>query len=75
MTHEEAFEVLSLIDTLRQHEGDSVTILCDNPEFHGPNNIIVCNGEWTDWKDVRFSGKSVLECLQKAAIERRHNDT
>jgi hypothetical protein len=55
------------INHLRGHEGDSVTILCDNPDFNGqPNCAILCNGEWTDYDDLRFAGETVLQCLARA---------
>ena len=58
---------LALIEALRADEGSSVTILCDNPDFNGqPNCAIEVNGDWTDWKDRRFTGDTVLDCLQKA---------
>ena len=59
-------EALDAIDELRSEEGDCVTILCDNPDFHGPNNAVVCCGGWTDWEDRRFSGDTLLEALQAA---------
>ena len=62
----EAIQCMKLIDALRADEADSVTIGCDNPDFQGPNNYIECDGEWTQWRPRRFTGDSVLECLQKA---------
>jgi len=57
------------INDLRGHEGDSVTILCNNPDFNGqPNCAILCNGEWTDYDDLRFKGDTVLQCLARASI-------
>lgn len=60
-----------LIDLLRSQEGDSVTILCDNPEpcTEAENNAVICNGDWTDWEDRRFSGVSLLDALSAAMIE------
>ena len=55
------------INKLRADEGDCVTILCDNPDFNGqPNCAILCNGEWTDYDDLRFKGDTVLQCLTRA---------
>ena len=55
---------------LRADEGDSVTLLCDNPDPASPdqNNAIECNGDWTDWKDRRFQGES-LDAAVRAAVE------
>lgn len=63
-------ELIRLINLLRSEEGDSVTILCDNPDFNlGANNAVECNGSWTDWKDQRFEGESLLDALSAAMIE------
>ncbi len=56
---------MEAIAVLRQDEGSSVTILCDNPDGP-PNNAIECCGDWTGWKDTRFEGATLLECLTKA---------
>ncbi len=63
-----SLSIVDLIDALRAEEGDSVTILCDNPDA-GSANAVECNGYWTNWKDRRFEGKSVLEALSAAYIE------
>jgi hypothetical protein len=61
---------LALIEALRADEGSSVVLLCDNPDFNGmPNNAIEVNGAWTDWKDVRFMGDTILDCLEQAHTE------
>lgn len=63
-------EIVRLIDLLRSQEGDDVTILCDNPDFNGqPNCAVLCNGDWTEWKDHRFVGDTVLDALSSAATE------
>lgn len=55
---------------LRADEGDSVTLLCDNPDpaSRDQNNAIECNGPWTDWQDRRFQGES-LDAAVQAAVE------
>lgn len=60
---------MALINQLRADEGDAVEVFCDNPEGP-PNNAIHCSGAWTDWKDRRFSGETLLACL-KAAVAAR----
>ncbi|MES2602136.1 MAG: hypothetical protein V4602_15140 [Pseudomonadota bacterium] len=63
-------EMMRLINLLRSNEGDSVTILCNNPDFNGqPNNAVVCNGGWTNWEDRRFSQDTLLDALSAAMIE------
>lgn len=56
---------VDMIEKLVADEGNSVTILCPNPEGD-PNRAIVCNGDWTGWSDVRFGGKTLLDCLTSA---------
>jgi hypothetical protein len=61
-----------MIDLLRAEEGDSVTILCDNPDFNGqPNCAVICNGDWTGWNDRRFAADTVLDALAMAMTEKR----
>lgn len=68
--------MLRHIDTLRADEGDSVTILCANPD---PDTVemqqaIVCNGEWTQHEDRRFYAATLSQCLADAALERELYD-
>ncbi|PTQ12927.1 hypothetical protein CLG96_01940 [Sphingomonas oleivorans] len=66
-----AEEFTSLINALRADEGDAVMILCDNPDFNGlPNSAIECNGGWTDWRDRRFAGDTLIDCLRAAVSAR-----
>ena len=55
------------LEELRLGEGDSVTILCDDPEAESTSKrmAIVCNGAWTQWQDRRFYGESIVQCLAK----------
>lgn len=55
------------LEELRLGEGDSVTILCDDPEAESTamRMAIVCNGAWTQWEDRRFYGESIVQCLAK----------
>lgn len=61
--------LLATINYLRADEGDTVTLVCDNPDFNGqPNNAVDCNGSWTDWNDKRFTGDSLFTALNAAAL-------
>lgn len=60
--------VLNYIDALRKDEGNSVTILCDNPDFGGPASAVEVCGDWTDWKDRRFAGDTLLSALERAHV-------
>ncbi len=65
------FEMMGLIHQLRSHDGDAVTILCDNAEGE-PNNAVECNGEWTGYNDDRFEGDTLLDALRAANKQREH---
>lgn len=60
------------IDQLRADKGDSVIILSENPGDLDSSyrTAIDCNGAWTDWRDRRFTGESVIQCLAKAVTAR-----
>jgi hypothetical protein len=60
------------IEQLRSGIGASVTILCDNDDATYKDQSVaieICD-DWTDWKDRRFYGESVLQCLANAMIAR-----
>lgn len=67
LTDAEAIEAWRLIEVLSDGEGDSVTVLCPNPDFNGqPAYAIECNGMWTSYIDRRFADDSQIECFRKA---------
>ena len=72
MTGREALRILSMINKLREDEGSSVTIVCDNPEFSGPACQIQVFGDWTNWVDQHIYGESIAECLKKALEVKRN---
>jgi len=55
----------TMISALRVDEGDSITLLCDNPEGP-PNNAVECCGEWTGWQARRFEGETLDAAIQAA---------
>lgn len=63
-----AHRIVANIEWLRAEEGDSVTILCDNPD--GPDAVEVC-GAWTNWDCRRYSGKDWIEALDNATEARQ----
>jgi hypothetical protein len=70
--HSRDSEIVRLINELRSEEADSVTILCENPDFNGqPNSAVICNGEWTGYEDKRFAADTILDALSMAWIERK----
>lgn len=66
----DAIEILYGINLLREGEGDSVTICCDNPGDNDlPNCCIIVNAGWTDWKDKEYRGDELGICLEMAVGE------
>jgi len=57
--------IWAMIEALRADEGNTVTILCDNPEGT-PNSAVECCGDWTDWQQRRFTGDTVFRALEAA---------
>lgn len=60
-----------LIEELCSAEGDSVTILCANPDFEGPNRVVTCNGYWTGYEERRFGDDTLLDALECATTAYR----
>ncbi len=67
LNHLVEIDQMEIINLLRSNEADSVTIFCNNPEGP-PNDAVVCNGGWTNFKDRRFEGESLLEALSSAKV-------
>lgn len=61
---QQAIESWRMVELLRSQEGDSVEILCDNPDGL---NAVVCCGGWTDFNEARFEGVSTFAALEAAA--------
>lgn len=59
------------IDDLRENEGASVNVLCDNPDG-APNNAIEVCDDWTGWEPRRFEGDTLMRALNAAFEEKRH---
>lgn len=66
----EAGECWRLLRELIQHEGDSIKVMCHNPDGR-PDYAIDCCGKWTRYDVLRFEGNTRRMCLEKAAVERR----
>lgn len=63
---------MRMIHALRAEEGDSVEVLCDNPDPFEEldNNAVLCCGDWTGWVIRRFRGKSLRAALEAACKAR-----
>lgn len=67
-TESYAIQYVALVDLLRRDQGNSVIILCDNEEAETLAEqcaVEVC-AYWTQWKERRFYGETVLAALQAA---------
>lgn len=73
----EALKICGAIEWLRAVEGDSVEILCDNPDPDTRDRQcgVNCNGEWTHWAPEIYYGESVLAALEKAVAERQRRES
>lgn len=67
-----AVATCAAIEWLRSCEGDTVQILCDNPDPDGRDDqaAVICCGGWTNYQDERFNGDSVLAALDRACRAR-----
>lgn len=52
-----------MIEALRADEGNSVTLLSDNPDG---DQAVECCGDWTNWADRCFTGKTMFRALEAA---------
>jgi hypothetical protein len=68
----EALKTAACLEWLRSVEGDSVEVLCDNPDAENreENNAVICSGCWTDYDPWRFNGKTLLAALELAVARR-----
>ena len=70
ISDEEAIEIWRAIEIMTDGEGNSVNVLCPNPDFNGqPAYAIECCGDWTGWADKRFASDSQVECFRIALRE------
>lgn len=67
----ETCQVYDLLEELRQGMAETVMFHQPNDDFTGPAEMIVVNGEWTDYKDKRFKGDSLRDCLWAAVVAKR----
>lgn len=71
-----AAAAMRMIEELRADEGNSVTILCNNPEADTRMEqcAIECSGHWTGFNDLRFYGESVAQALAHAMLAKAEGD-
>jgi len=49
----------------------TVTVANSNPDFDGPNELLICSGDWTDWANQYFGGDTKIECIEAAVAAKR----
>lgn len=61
-------QAMALIRELTQGEGESLNILCPNPDFGAgsPNYAVELSSEAWDYEPMRFGGDSLLAALKAA---------
>jgi hypothetical protein len=61
--------IIGDIEQCRVNEGDSITILCDNPEAETSEQTVAVEaiGDYTGYEPQRFYAKTWGEALHKAA--------
>lgn len=69
----DAIAIIGDIKQVRAAGGNSLTIVCDDPEAEtiGKQAAIDVSGDFTDWKEVRYWGKDWTEALHRAANDSR----
>lgn len=60
--------IVEPLNRLRQDEGNTVLILCDNPDFGGAQSAVEVSADWTEWKRRRFEADNLAGALQAAVI-------
>lgn len=64
-----AHEIVELIDQLRETEASVVSISSDNADFNeNANCLVYVVADWTDFKERRFTGDTLVEALRAARL-------
>lgn len=66
--------IVELIEMLVEDEGSSLTIMCKNPDFVGPNRIIDVCDHWTEWQAARFEGETLEDALEAALTSKESGE-
>ena len=66
--------VLDAINELTDREVSMVTMVHSNPDFDGPQELVICRGYWTNERDLHFGADTRLEALQLAVESKRDFD-
>lgn len=66
---ERAIDAWRWIRDLTAEEGDAIEIPCENPDWSGPDAIVICCGGWTNWEPRTFEGRTQYHAVEAAAAE------
>ncbi|AZO29304.1 hypothetical protein [Mesorhizobium sp. M1B.F.Ca.ET.045.04.1.1] len=57
----------TMLERFREGEGNSITLVCDNPDFNGQANskVIVC-ADWTEFQEREFTGDTITQAIANA---------
>ncbi|MER9768992.1 hypothetical protein NKJ09_23340 [Mesorhizobium sp. M0189] len=57
----------AMLERFREGEGNSVTLVCDNPDFNGqPNTKIIVCADWTGFEERVFTGDTITQAIANA---------
>lgn len=75
LEEENLLKCWDIINELREDEPSSVCLINDNPDFNGlPNCAVDVSGTWTDYKEKRFTGDTLLEALNAALSTKKDTE-
>ena len=64
-------DILACINELRNEEGATLMLSCDNPECGTSSAKITVRSDWTRWGGWDYVGDNILECLEKAVAAKK----
>lgn len=64
---QESRQILDPVRAMIGEEASSVTLVADNPEFHGVDSCVFVLNNKTGWSEVRVVGSSMADALLNAA--------
>lgn len=66
--------MVAAINELTDREVSTVTMVHSNPDFDGPDELVICRGYWTNEQDLHFGADTRIEALQLAVESKRAYD-
>jgi hypothetical protein len=69
LVHEvqESRQILDPVRSMIGEEASSVTLVADNPEFHGVDSCVFVVNAKTGWNEIRVVGSSMSDALLNAS--------